>query len=967
MKNIKILILLLLAATIIFIFNPLMALSEAGEKNEWSFLNTTAIGAKQFIDQNPAYDGRGQVIFILDSGVDMGVPGLLKTSTGETKVIDVRDFSGQGDVALYPGKEGSQGNEKFIEHPDGFRLYNYHLLQEFPVEGEYLIGYLDEIRFKNSQVYDINNNGRYDDVFGVLVFEKENADTLYWVAYVDTDGDLHLEDEKPMRDYRVNFDSFQLRGGNERYDRSLMTFGINILPYDMKVSFHFDDDGHGTHVAGTAAGYEIHGQSGYNGVAPGSRVISLKIGSGIYDGGCTVSGSLRKALSFIEDYTFTHQSTVIVNISYGIGSIREGQSDADRLINNLLTYNDNIFVVVSNGNDGPGISTTGTPAAAKLAFSVGACLPAADANELFGAKLKTNKIFEFSARGGELNKPDAIAPGAASSTVPNFTDNDFMRGTSMAAPQAAGAAALLLSGCAYIFPEQKITGQKIKKALKFSAQPLKGYSFLDQGNGVINVPEAFLLLKSMNNFGEKNQVIEYEIETDCPTSENGEAEAAYWRTSGYFPGNSQQQVFRVKPILHDSLEADERANFYRSYYLKSSAPWLKPVKKAVYIKGEQPAEIAVRYNEKLMEQPGMYCGKITAIRKGRGFAKSDSNAEFELLNTVIVPYVFDSNNKYQQVFEKQSIDPGDVDRYFILVPPGATAAKIILEPVKGKFCHIQSSLFTPEGNKFYETSPVKSLNEKGNIQIVAEKDVEQGVWELDVWSDFRQTKSSFYDLKILFNGFRIEPPVITDYVYALGKEPHGQLSVINQFVTPFYGFGRGEISGYRKVRKKIVKNTDTFSYNFSPEPGIHKVEFVFDFTEDSFLKMSDVAVNIYNSRGKSVARNALSFNRGKIELSYIKDEFYTLELVAASVYPDYDQSWEFIFTEKYYVTDQVKIKVYSGSDRLFYLYPSIQKKMEFTMDKSPRIAPEGFCMFGELRFLDRNYLRQEFSVPILFK
>jgi hypothetical protein len=59
-----------------------------------TFLSLRNTGVQNFQQNNPDYDGRGTIILVLDTGVDMGVDGLTKTSTGETKVIDVQDFTG---------------------------------------------------------------------------------------------------------------------------------------------------------------------------------------------------------------------------------------------------------------------------------------------------------------------------------------------------------------------------------------------------------------------------------------------------------------------------------------------------------------------------------------------------------------------------------------------------------------------------------------------------------------------------------------------------------------------------------------------------------------------------------------------------------------------------------------------------------------------------------------------------------
>ncbi|MGH7535957.1 MAG: hypothetical protein ACREMG_10250, partial [Gemmatimonadales bacterium] len=64
------------------------------------WLPRASLGADRFLRSHPAFDGRGVLIGILDTGIDASVVGLGTTSTGSPKILDLRDFSDEGAVPL---------------------------------------------------------------------------------------------------------------------------------------------------------------------------------------------------------------------------------------------------------------------------------------------------------------------------------------------------------------------------------------------------------------------------------------------------------------------------------------------------------------------------------------------------------------------------------------------------------------------------------------------------------------------------------------------------------------------------------------------------------------------------------------------------------------------------------------------------------------------------------------------------
>ena len=144
----------------------------------------------------------------------------------------------------------------------------------------------------SSSITDINGNDKKDDVFYFVAFQTtEDADNS-WVVYLDTNDDGDLSDEKPITNYKQKQDSFCILNGE---DLPKLTMGLNIFPKEKVVNFHFDDGGHGTHVAGIATGYQIGGVN-LNGVAPGANIISCKLGNNNFSGGATVTEKYEKSI-----------------------------------------------------------------------------------------------------------------------------------------------------------------------------------------------------------------------------------------------------------------------------------------------------------------------------------------------------------------------------------------------------------------------------------------------------------------------------------------------------------------------------------------------------------------------------------------------------------------------------------------------------------------------------------------------
>ncbi len=920
----------------------------------WTFLNTARIGARDFIKKHPNYDGRGVVIIILDTGVDLGTPGLTELPQGGIKIIDVQDFTGEGDVKLEEAEKGTENNELFLKHSSGQRLFGCDKLTLHPADSLYYIGVIEEERFKNSVLPDLNNNGKDDDVFGLIVFKSDTS----WVTYIDLDGDGNLQDEEAYRDYKDQLKPITFRGRDPQLSRNLATFAVNIFPDEKRINLYFAGGDHGTHVAGIAAGYKINGQDGLNGIAPGAKIISLKIGDSRLAGGATVTGSMLKAYEYGVDFAKKHKVPVVFNMSYGIGSEIEGHGQMDLILDNLLRKNEALVFCLSAGNEGPGISTIGLPAAAHRALTVGAMNAKETARDVYSAHINRDLLFPFSSRGGELNKPDIVTPGAASSTVPPYSSRENKWGTSMAAPQAAGGVALLMSAASQQNPPLPINGAIIKKAVKNSALPIKGYLPLEQGSGVMNVPKALEFYKKYIKDNEQKQILDYEVSTLSPIYESEEGETAYWRFGGYFPDKLHKQKFYIRPVFPENITADQRNNFYRAFNLKATESWIKFNKSSTYIRGEKAATVEVYFDRTQLNKPGLYNGKVIAYRKG-GFLSGNKaeNKEFELMCTVVVPHTFNDRNTHSYQSGEIRLKPGQLKRIYFDVPLGASSAAIRLGQSGAKHAKLRAYLFTPQGRESEHRLYLNTEKESAHIIRLLNNELEEGIWELVLYNDFRNEENAYATVKISFSGLEIIPARISELTFEHGANPQGTFTVKNQFNRLVDTSVRGQIMGVQRINY-ISDDSEEYEYLFTVTDDYEKVEFELQMDADVFNLFTDFAINIMNMDEEVLLSDGLSYKSIKLTFYPPTSGDYILKMVPGFASHE-ATDWNARLTESYFMFKRVKIV-----SSFYTFYPKVKKEVDFEIDGTIPVAPDGFHVFGEIWLDQQDVNKYRTIVPL---
>ena len=216
---------------------------------------------------------------------------------------------------------------------------------------------------------------------------------------------------------------------------------------------HYDDDnGHGTHVAGTLAG--VDNTIGLKGVAPDSSIYGVKV---LDSEG---KGWLSDVITGLE--WSLNNKMHIINMSLGTPTQSPTLQEAVSEI-----YYAGIVQIASAGSNA---TTVYYPAGYEETIAVSA----------------VDKYNAFATWSNSGERIDVAAPGVDIFTTDKNGGYATLSGTSMAAPHVAGTAALILENQPFLKPE------KVRFYLTSTAEML-GLSNDQQGSGLLDAEEAALI------------------------------------------------------------------------------------------------------------------------------------------------------------------------------------------------------------------------------------------------------------------------------------------------------------------------------------------------------------------------------------------------------------------------------------------------------------------------------------------
>ncbi len=261
-----------------------------------------------------------------------------------------------------------------------------------------------------------------DTYYLVVTTTNNNTNNYYWILDNSDLSTAYLPNTyRDGQEYDFNGANWQAYANDDLYFHTNANANVR------------DDYGHGTHVSGIAAAAGNNGL-GITGVSWNAKIMSLKVGD---SSGFLNSSDIIQAIYYAVD-----NGAKVINMSFGETNMSALEQDAINYANSK-----NVIMFAAAGNNGD--STTIYPAAYNNVIGVGATTnqdQKADFSNI-------NASVDISAPGQDIYSTMPTYPVGLNSQGYSQT-YDFLSGTSMASPMAAGLASLLIEQRPALTPGQ---------------------------------------------------------------------------------------------------------------------------------------------------------------------------------------------------------------------------------------------------------------------------------------------------------------------------------------------------------------------------------------------------------------------------------------------------------------------------------------------------------------------------------
>ncbi|MFH0518149.1 S8 family serine peptidase [Streptomyces sp. M41] len=896
-------------------------------------------GSVDFVKKNPKADGRGITIGILDSGVDLGHPALQKTTTGERKIVDWV-------TATDPIVDNDRTWRPMVTSVSG-PTFTYGGRTWAAPAGSYQVStFLESYTTGGDAAGDANRDGDKTDSWGVL-YDAANG-----TVRVDLNNNFDFGDDTPMKPYKDGYQIGYFGTDDPATDvAERQPFVVQIrkdVPMDPLggdwvgqkrdfVNIGVIESEHGTHVAGITAANGLFGGK-MNGQAPGAKLVAARACT--WTGGCTNVALTEGMIDLV-----VNRGVDIVNMSIGgLPALNDGNNARSELYTRLIdTYG--VQLVLSAGNSGPGANTIGDPALSSKVISVGASVSKETWAANYGSAVeKKYAMMPFSSRGPREDggfTPTLVAPGAAINTIQTWLPGapvaeagytlpagyGMLQGTSMAAPQAAGASALLLSAA-----KQKgidLTPAKLRTALTSTADHIKGVQAYEEGVGLINVPDAWDAIRDGATAHEYSVKAPVDTAIDQFLKTPGFGTGVYDREGGLKAG--QKKTYDV--TITRTSGADKAIR--HELHLENNTG------RTFRIVGSD--EIKLGLNKPVTVQ--VAAKSSSAGIKSAILEVDDPRTEgidTQVLNTVVV-----SEPLEYSYSASGSVQRNSTKSYFVTVPEGAKALQVAIGGLKDK-SQTRFIAIHPYGVPSDSTGTPYCYNNylDGNgckPDVRAYADPQPGVWEIEVES--RRTSPLLdnpYKLDVTVLGAAFDPETVTVPEAKVGTPAAASWKVTNNYAAIDGKLAGGPLGSSKTARPTIAQGATQTTTVEVPE-GATSLDVSIGNVSDA---AADLDLAVYDAAGTEVGSSADGDSEEAVSIAKPAAGKYTIEVVGYAVPAGstaYDYLDVFFSAALGTVTVDESAAVKLGTGETTSVSGSVT---------ALAAAPEGREFFGQVRLLD---------------